>query len=55
MSSNWSASGYYQRNDGKNVSQLRNIDLPENLSGRAVEFVTMRKGEMPVWKLKESV
>jgi GTP-binding protein len=22
------------------------IDLPENLSGRAVEFVTIRKGEM---------
>ena len=22
------------------------IDLPENVSGRAVEFVTMRKGEM---------
>jgi GTP-binding protein len=31
----------------KNVSQLKlTIDLPENLSGRAVEFVTMRKGEM---------
>jgi GTP-binding protein len=28
------------------------IDLPES-PGRAVEFVTMRKGEMLAWKLKE--
>ncbi|MBG6061520.1 GTP-binding protein [Flavobacterium sp. CG_9.1] len=34
--------------DGKKCEPIEEltIDLPENLSGRAVEFVTMRKGEM---------
>jgi GTP-binding protein len=33
--------------DGKkNEPTELTIDLPENLSGRAVEFVTIRKGEM---------
>ncbi len=34
--------------DGKKCEPVEEltIDLPENLSGRAVEFVTMRKGEM---------
>jgi GTP-binding protein len=34
--------------DGKKCEPIEEltIDLPENLSGRAVEFVTIRKGEM---------
>jgi GTP-binding protein len=34
--------------DGKKCEPIEEltIDLPETLSGRAVEFVTMRKGEM---------
>jgi GTP-binding protein len=34
--------------DGKKCEPIEEltIDLPENLSGRAVEFVTLRKGEM---------
>jgi GTP-binding protein len=34
--------------DGKKCEPIEEltIDLPENLSGRAVEFVTNRKGEM---------
>ena len=31
------------------------IDLPETVSGKAVEMVTMRKGEMLAWKLKVTV
>jgi GTP-binding protein len=43
--------------DGKKCEPIEEltIDLPENLSGRAVEFVTMRKVKCLVWKLKESV
>jgi GTP-binding protein len=42
--------------DGKKCEPIEEltIDLPE-LSGRAVEFVTMRKVKCSVWKLKESV
>ena len=30
------------------------IDLPEHIPGKAVEMVTMRKGELLVWKSKVS-
>jgi GTP-binding protein len=43
--------------DGKKMWPIEEltIDLPENLSGRAVEFVTIRKGEMLSMEGKGSV
>jgi GTP-binding protein len=43
--------------DGKKCEPIEEltIDLPENLSGRAVEFVTIRKGEMLSMEGKGSV
>jgi GTP-binding protein len=43
--------------DGKKCEPIEEltIDLPETLSGRAVEFVTMRKGEMLSMETKGDV
>jgi GTP-binding protein len=43
--------------DGKKCEPIEEltIDLPENLSGRAVEFVTIRKERCWAWKVKGSV
>jgi GTP-binding protein len=43
------------KDDGKKCEPIEEltIDLPENLSGRAVEFVTIRKGEMLSMEGKE--